>query len=702
MSTAPLFHKLNLVTIFTSMSELSQLEGVGPKRVSKLQSAGIERLRDLIYYVPRRYLDRSVLTPVSQLREGVDATFCATVTCVDYASRSGKDRLTVTVSDDTGSIDLVYFNGVRFWKDRYKEGQYLQASGVPSYFRSLQLVHPDTAVLRAGERPVLKILPIYALTQGLHSSRIEHKFIQKIALQALEKYSFTDPLPESVRELFGLAPEMQLLKGLHQPVNIKDIPSWRRQIQLRELLPLCMRQEVRRKLGPEKDRVEGGGQKLRDKWVSELPFSLTDGQCQCLLELQEHLAKGEVFNGLLQGDVGSGKTVVALLSGARAFEAGYQAAFMAPTEILARQQYEGLKVFLEASGLKAAYLTGSTTGEERKGILQGLSSGEIKLVVGTHALYSDDVKYAHLDYLVIDEQHRFGVNQREALINKGKYADVLYLSATPIPRTLTQTVYGDMECVRLTGKPPGRKEVKTQLVPWEKRCDMLKYLLKEVQSNAQQVFWVVPRITGGESDNEDIIPDEGEIEEQVLKSMTVLEKELKSYSGQWRVSCIHGQMHSDAKQEALAAFRDKQIDVLVATTIIEVGVDIPDANIMIVENPDRFGMAQLHQLRGRVGRSSQQAWCFLTLPQKRYPAETEDRLREFCRTEDGFVIAEMDLQNRGGGNIEGLEQSGFGHLKYTDILRDKDLILEVRAACGNILEGKTTVTRQEAEQVGKL
>ena len=669
------------------MSDLSRLTGVGPKRMKILAEAGINNLRDLVYHLPRRYIDRTRFTPIAELAVGKDAIFPCTVRNIAMAQM----RMMVTVEDATGTVELVFFNGVQFLRNRFSEGQRMLIAGVPSFFRDLQMVHPEFQAIQEGQEIKGEVLPRYPLTMDMSEAHVEHKFLQKIALEALEGFSFSDAVAEAHRRALVLLPEADLLRSLHKPATAEEIPALRRQLKVRELLPLSLRLEdikrERRKVGRAWPISAGLKAGLRQG----LPFTLTAGQAEAVEEISAFQSMPGQFCGLLMGDVGSGKTVVAMLAAANVIEAGGQVALMAPTEILASQHFQTLSPFLAKAGVRAALLTGDTPKAEREALVADLAAGEIRFLVGTHALYSGDVAFRNLGLAVIDEQHRFGVQQRQALSAKGGHPDILYMSATPIPRTLAQTVFGNLENFVLKDKPAGRLPVKTRMVQPEKRQDMLGFLLKEAVGG-NQVFWVVPQIGGkgpvkevkegkpakqGKAEDPDIFVPAKRPEED-LASVGKIDKELAAYSKEWKVGIVHGKLPPEKKEAALTAFRKGELNVLIATTVIEVGVDVPQANLMVIESPDRFGVAQLHQLRGRTGRGSAQAWCFLSIPDREWPVETFDRIAGFAETTDGFKIAEMDLRSRGTGNLEGTDQSGFGGLRFTDLIEDFELTQEMR------------------------
>jgi ATP-dependent DNA helicase RecG len=415
-----------------------------------------------------------------------------------------------------------------------------------------------------------------------------------------------------------------------------------------------------------------------------LPFQLTDGQENALNEIVAGLNGKKQFHALLQGDVGSGKTVVAMLAMLAVCGAGEQCALMVPTDILARQHYKTLKPFFDAAGMHLQLLVGATSAAERNVILGELQMGLCEAVIGTHALFSKDVAFRNLGLVIIDEQHRFGVGQREALLAKGEYPDMLVMSATPIPRSLAMTLYGDLKVISIKDKPVGRKPIRTRLVPSEKRDDMKKFICNEAASG-NLCYWIVSRVNADDSGDS----ANSETGEKGAYSVDDIVKEMRSYiaatQAPLRVEGIHGQMDEAKRDEILKQFAQGEIQILVATTVIEVGVNVPAANLMVIDQPDRFGLAQLHQLRGRVGRGSVQAWCFLMLPPGDAAEASMERLTKFAGTEDGFEIAEIDLQTRGAGNLEGNEQSGAWVFRWFDWIADQELISKTLTMAENIL-----------------
>jgi ATP-dependent DNA helicase RecG len=672
------------------MSELSRLTGVGPKRLKALEAAGLTTLRDLVYHIPRRYVDRTRVTPIATLREGDDAFF----TCHIDSVQTPPGRLIVRVSDDTGSFELAFFRAARFLTEQLYPGRRLSVAGQVKRFRSLQIPHPEWEILREDQDPRGGLLPVYPLTGELAETRAEHKLLQKLALEALSSFQFSDPLSPAERSRLGLRPEVEALKILHAPESLAEVEAALAELKLRELWPLCLKRaqarRERRARGrrfpatPETSAAEAAVR-------AALPFALTAGQEEVLEEITTALGAGGQFFGLLHGDVGSGKTAVALLSAVRVAGAGAQVALLAPTEVLAAQHYRNMEPWLRAAGISTGLLTGDTPPAERRALEARLAEGSLRVALGTHALLSQGVAFADLRFVLVDEQHRFGVEQRALLTQKGNEPHTLYLSATPIPRTLAQSLYGDLDVLTLKEKPPGRVPVKTRLVPSHKQAELLSFLRAEALTNHNQVYWVVPRITpldpaSGRGDDIDSGGDEADAIPAIENAVKRLRAAGRAGEN-WTVEAVHGRVPAPERDRILAAFRRGEIHALVATTVIEVGVDVPGANLMVVEGADRFGVAQLHQLRGRTGRGSAQAWCFLLEPAAiGWPDETEERLRGFASTEDGFKIAEMDLLRRGAGSLDGARQSGFGALRFTDLLADADLIRDLGARAEAWLE----------------
>ena len=662
--------------------EISQLPGLGPKRVEALRKSGLVSIADLLYNIPRTYLDQTKVSTIGNCHPGEKVVLIGTI------SRSGivrgrSSRFIATLTDGSGEIQLLFFRGTSFWARKIKNGTRWLVTGQVGEYRGLQITHPDLQPIDEGEEFNGCIQPIYPISEACREARMEQKFFR-----GLYKTVFNFPgltlsglCPRELTDYLHFAPVMANLRTLHQPQDFPSIYKAKRELKVLELLPFCLRMVKRR----ENQRLRGHERQIDLGTVmaakARLPFSLTRGQEEALDTIVAGLNGKKQFHALLQGDVGCGKTVVAMLAIMAVCGAGEQCALMVPTDILARQHFKSLKPFFDAAGLSVRLLVGATPAAEKKTILGELQMGLANVVIGTHALFSKDVTFAKLGFVIIDEQHRFGVGQREALLAKGNYPDMLVMSATPIPRSLAMTLYGDLKVISIKEKPAGRKPIKTRLVNASKRDDMKKFICTEA-AGGNLCYWIASRV--------------GTDEEGSARSVDEIVDELRNYiagpgraipgGATLKVAGVHGQMDEAERDAIIARFAKGEIHILVATTVIEVGVNVPAANLMVIDQPDRFGLAQLHQLRGRVGRGDAQAWCFLMIPEGDAADSSMERLSQFSQTEDGFEIAELDLQNRGAGNLEGNEQSGAWVFRWFDWIADQELISQTLETAEHILK----------------
>ncbi|WP_290727125.1 ATP-dependent DNA helicase RecG [Fibrobacter sp. UBA2449] len=662
--------------------EISQLPGLGPKRVEALRKSGLVSIADLLYNIPRTYLDQTKVSTIGNCHPGEKVVLIGTI------SRSGivrgrSSRFIATLTDGSGEIQLLFFRGTSFWARKIKNGTRWLVTGQVGEYRGLQITHPDLQPIDEGEEFNGCIQPIYPISEACREARMEQKFFR-----GLYKTVFNFPgltlsglCPRELTDYLHFAPVMANLRTLHQPQDFPSIYKAKRELKVLELLPFCLRMVKRR----ENQKLRGHERQIDLGTVmaakARLPFSLTRGQEEALDTIVAGLNGKKQFHALLQGDVGCGKTVVAMLAIMAVCGAGEQCALMVPTDILARQHFKSLKPFFDAAGLSVRLLVGATPAAEKKTILGELQMGLANVVIGTHALFSKDVTFAKLGFVIIDEQHRFGVGQREALLAKGDYPDMLVMSATPIPRSLAMTLYGDLKVISIKEKPAGRKPIKTRLVNASKRDDMKKFICTEA-AGGNLCYWIASRV--------------GTDEEGSARSVDEIVDELRNYiagpgraipgGATLKVAGVHGQMDEAQRDAIIARFAKGEIHILVATTVIEVGVNVPAANLMVIDQPDRFGLAQLHQLRGRVGRGDAQAWCFLMIPEGDAADSSMERLSQFSQTEDGFEIAELDLQNRGAGNLEGNEQSGAWVFRWFDWIADQELISQTLETAEHILK----------------
>jgi ATP-dependent DNA helicase RecG len=662
---------LELISLFASAKTLS---GVGPRVALLLKKAlrlppgcAEPRAIDLLWHTPTGVIDRRATPTIGAAVPGTIATLELRVLKHKPGPRgNARAPYKVTCEDDSGRIDLVFFHAERkFIERQLPVGSIRYVSGrIESYNDGKQIVHPDYILPPEARADLPMLEPVYPLTAGLSG-----KILLKVCRQALDRAT---PLPEWQEPAWlkqrGWPAFRRALQLLHRPEEAGDVSPasapWQRlaydELLAGQLALALVRQSLKNQPGRS---VEGDG-KVRARIVAALPFALTNAQRRALQEIAEDCRAPFRMLRLLQGDVGSGKTVVALLAMAIAVEAGAQATLMAPTEVLARQHADTIQPLAAAAGLRLGLLTGREKGSPRAELLQRLRRGEIDILIGTHALFQADVAFKDLAFAVIDEQHRFGVHQRLALQAKGGKggANVLVMTATPIPRTLLMTHYGDLDVSRLTEKPQGRKPIVTKTVPVEAMERLLERLRLQIKDGAQ-AYWVCPLIEGSDRSE--------------LAAAEQRHAHLVQIFGERAVGLLHGAMPDRAKDATMAAFAGNRHQILVATTVIEVGVDVPNANIMVIEHAERFGLAQLHQLRGRVGRGTRESFCLLL--HKAPLSETARRRLEMMEaTEDGFQIAEKDLELRGGGELMGARQSGLPEFRVAEVANFPELLAAAR------------------------
>lgn len=657
------------------LSPVSRVPGIGPKRAAALEESGLATVGDLLYHLPRRYVDRSSITPASSATLRLD-TVCSVIGTVTQTrvEKGRSPRFRIRVQDDTGGIDALWFHGIPYLRAAVRNGMRVLLTGKMTRYGHgpAQMVHPQLESIGEGRSlPEVVYLPQYPLSETMRECGISQKTLLKANRWLLDNVKhFPRILPRHVEERKGFPPLAECLLQLHFPGALDGLERFRERLRYEELYTLAVTLRWNRRSFEKPGRSMEPGS-LAARFERGLPFRLTDEQRKAVDTLSADAASSRRMHRLLQGDVGCGKTVVAFFACLPALNSGYQVAWLAPTEVLAFQTWLQAEAWLRPLGLSAALLKGSLSAVEKQAIHRGLANGSVRFVVGTHALLQPAVKFGRLGMVVVDEQHRFGVDQRQRMQEKDPASDMLLMSATPIPRSLAQTMYGDLDIVTIRELPKGRMPVRTHVVPSEKRADMERFVAAEI-SKGNKAYYVVPRIDC--DDEEEDVKDIGTVFENLTHGVF---RSVKS-------ACVHGRMPAEDKEIVVRDFSRGDISLLVATTVVEVGIDTTDATVMVVENADRFGLAQLHQLRGRVGRGSKESYCFL-LPSSGGAQQADQRLKAFCRHHDGFEIAEMDLSFRGPGDVGGFRQSGWDDLRFADIVRDAGVFREIQEELGRRL-----------------
>ena len=677
--------------------EVKFVGGVGEVRARLLErEVGVVTVGDLLMRFPYRYIDRTRIWQIGEITEDMESSFVqlrCRVVGKSYTGEGRKQRFTVEITDATGCAELVWFNTAK-WIDKMVEvGREYMVFGRPSMFRNrLSIVHPDIEAIEQylSRKQESGFQGIYSTTEKLSSmigTKAMYNIVQRAwQLVANDPTAFADPLPESLRRRNGLISLRNAIYNIHFPQSAEELRQAQYRLKYDELLGVQLTIQGRRS-----DRKERGngfifprvGEAFNSFYHNNLPFPLTGAQQRVIKEIRADMISGKQMNRLLQGDVGSGKTMVAFMSMLLAVDNGYQACIMAPTEILARQHYASMSRFAEGLNVKVAILTGSSKAKERKAALTGIASGEVNILIGTHALIEDGVQFANLGYVVIDEQHRFGVEQRAKLWTKNlQPPHILVMTTTPIPRTLAMTLYGDLEVSVIDELPPGRQPVRTYHYYDSARLKMFGFLRQEI-AKGRQVYVVYPLIK--ESEKMDY--------KDLYDGFESLSRDFPL--PQYRITACHGKMRPEDKDAAMAEFKSGQAHILVATSVIEVGVDVPNATVMVIESAERFGLSQLHQLRGRVGRGSSQSYCILMSGEK-LSKESRARLEAMCSTNDGFELSELDLKLRGAGDIHGTQQSGEAfELNIANLATDTQILQLTRDDAIAILEDDPKLEKAE-------
>ncbi len=678
---------------------IEYLKGVGPKKGDLLKTElGIFTLGDLVFHFPFRHEDRSRFQRISEITsETTSVLLKGRIQAVELVETGRVRRFLARFTDGTGELELVWFQGIKYAREQVKPGTEFVIHGRPNFFKGkISLPHPEMEL--TGVKPdtaFLGFFPVYHSTEKLKAFGLDSRGIARLVNTLLTGIpeKMPETLPPYILEHFKLPDRDSAVRQAHHPRNPADLKKAMFRLKFEELFYIRMRlllQNNARRRKYAGAKFEHIGDFFNSFYHNFLPFALTNAQKRVLKEIRSDLATGRHMNRLLQGDVGSGKTVVALMTMLMALDNGYQACLMAPTEILATQHYRSLKELLDPMGVQIALLTGSTKKKDRTVIHEMLLSGDLPIICGTHALLEDVVKWKNLGLAVIDEQHRFGVAQRAKLWKKNTLPPhILVMTATPIPRTLAMTLYGDLDVSVIDELPPGRKPIHTRHVYETRRNEVFAFIREEIRKG-RQAYIVYPLIE--------------ESEKSDFRHLEEGYRMVCSAFPEYKVSMVHGRLKPDLKEHEMQRFLKNETQIMVATTVIEVGVNVPNASVMLVESAQRFGLSQLHQLRGRVGRGADQSYCILMTDFK-LGEDSRTRMETMCRTNDGFEIAEVDLQLRGPGDMEGTRQSGIIDLKIADLAKDQPILAAANQVAEKILSSDPGLTlpensliRQELEE----
>lgn len=662
--------KEEYMNIYNSLEDV-EIKYFDEKNIKKLRSLGIKSLYDLFYYFPRSYDDRTNIMKINELRGDEYVVLKASLMkIVAPPTHSGVKMVKATATDGTGIIEIVWFQ-MPYLRKTLKLGEEYIFIGQVKRGYVFQMVNPEFK-LSSNQRKLDEgeILPIYSTSKDLPQNSF-----RKLIKEAVKskKQLFLENIPESILKKYKILSREEALTDIHFPKNSKSIEEAKRRFAIEELLVLEMGILQKRF---ELDNENHSKYTLEDKktlvkkYLENLSFSLTKAQKRVITEIYKDLSNGRIVNRLIQGDVGSGKTIVSMILLLYMVENSYQGVLMAPTEILAVQHFLSVKEKFEKLGVRVELLTGSFKGKTKEKLLNDIKEGNVDIVIGTHALIEENVYFKKLGLIIIDEQHRFGVVQRKLLRDKGVLANLVVMSATPIPRSLALSIYGDLDVSVIDELPPGRKPIKTKWISNDEDSDIMYDFIGKKLSQGRQAYFIAPLIE--------------ESEKLAAKSTEELYEEVSKKLPMYKIGVLHGRMKNSEKDEVMKRFKNRELDILVSTTVIEVGVDVPNATIMVINNSERFGLSALHQLRGRVGRGEYQSYCFLV--SKTENATSKARLQIMEETQDGFKIAEEDLKLRKSGEIFGTKQSGFSDLKFTDIVHDIKTIKLVKEICVDYLK----------------
>lgn len=662
-------------------TKIEYLKGVGSKKADILRKEiNISTYYDLLYYFPYRYVDKTHYVKISEIQSSeIYIQVVGKIVDTELIGNGRSTRLIAKLSDDTGVIDLVFFKGLKWVKESLIVGNYYVIFGKPTLFNNeYNFAHPEfESLVSHQQQEAEQFSPQYNTSEKMKNSFLNSKAISKLTKTLIQNIDYLpETLPKYIIQQLNLISYEEALKQIHFPKTPELLERAKTRLKFEELFFLQLENQIMKKHRIEKSKgfvFSVVGENFNNFYKNHLPFSLTNAQQRAIKEIRNDMRTSHQMNRLLQGDVGSGKTIVGLFSMLIAIDNGFQATMIAPTEILAQQHFNSIFKYLSDMPIEVELLTGSTKLKERKKIFPKLCEGEINILIGTHAILEDNVVFKNLGLCIIDEQHRFGVEQRAKMWKKNTIPPhILVMTATPIPRTLAMTVYGDLDSSILDELPPGRKPVKTLHIYDSSRLKLFSFMHKEI-AQGRQIYIVYPLIKESEKlDLKDLMDGYESI---------VREFPLPKY----QISIVHGQMKPADKDFEMDRFKNGKTHIMVSTTVIEVGVDVPNASVMVIENAERFGLSQLHQLRGRVGRGADQSYCILVSSYK-LSSEAQTRIQTMCNTNDGFEIAEVDLRLRGPGEITGTKQSGILDLKIADIVKDEKLLKLARYLAMEIID----------------
>ena len=662
-------------------TKIEYLKGVGSKKADILRKEiNISTYYDLLYYFPYRYVDKTHYVKISEIQSSeIYIQVVGKIVDTELIGNGRSTRLVAKLADDTGVIDLVFFKGLKWVKESLIVGNYYVIFGKPTLFNNeYNFAHPEfESLVSHQQQEAEKFSPQYNTSEKMKNSFLNSKAISKLTKTLIQNIDYLpETLPKYLIQQLNLISYEEALKQIHFPKTPELLERAKTRLKFEELFFLQLENQVMKNHRVEKSKgfvFSVVGENFNNFYKNHLPFSLTNAQQRAIKEIRNDMRTSHQMNRLLQGDVGSGKTIVGLFSMLIAIDNGFQATMIAPTEILAQQHFNSISKYMSQMSIKVELLTGSTKLKERKKIFPKLIEGEINILIGTHAILEDNVVFNNLGLCIIDEQHRFGVEQRAKMWKKNSTPPhILVMTATPIPRTLAMTVYGDLDSSVLDELPPGRKPIKTLHIYDSSRLKLFSFMHKEI-AQGRQIYIVYPLIK--ESEKLDL--------KDLMDGYESIAREFPL--PKYQISIVHGQMKPADKDFEMDRFKNGKTNIMVSTTVIEVGVDVPNASVMVIENAERFGLSQLHQLRGRVGRGADQSYCILVSSYK-LSSEAQTRIQTMCNTNDGFEIAEVDLRLRGPGEITGTKQSGILDLKIADIVKDEKLLKLARYLAMEIID----------------